>query len=160
MCIVPSNLHDRISYRSNVERNVLSLPSRLKKRLWREVRKLCKTSIFHVEKRLNQSLRVKTANGIEVYGLIVVPGLIALIKISTRILKIYSVIDVKRLMSSTKAIGCKLLDECTQFGGTSTRVLVAAVEPKQILWSFTIKQTFSNVVVKSGCDIIVPFDQE
>jgi len=148
MTILPAKLREKVLVRDNVIRNILSLSRPERKDLWRSLSKIIKTSLFHVHKRLDQSLQVKTDDGVKIFGSIIRQGYIAIVQISIDGLKLFSVISRRRLMASKKTKKCVLVNEIDRRGGLTVKTFAGIDEQKNIIWRHEVREELTNKVLE------------
>lgn len=146
-----------VEIRENVKINIKTLTRPERRELDSAISKLLKSSIFVVERKLDQYVRIQTDKGVVVYGTIIRRAFFALVRISQRRLQLLSVVDIGRLLRSRKTPSCALVNDFETRNSRPIHVFAGIDNAKRLVWRWETRPDCMMNGLKFGGALIVPF---
>ena len=159
MNVIPSKLKNKVLVRENVPQNVESLTRRDRKELWRALSKIVKTPLFLTHTRLDHYLPVTHDYGKVFYGSVIKDSFIAVVKVTEKCLHLLSVINIERLLSSTKEYCCTLVNDLYSNDDHEIHVFSGVDSEKNIIWRYEERFKSNNCRKELRGEMIITYSR-
>lgn len=140
-------LDPNMEIRSNVVVNYHSLKRFNKRAVRSEFLKLSKCNIFNAHKRFKFYERIYTDKGIKIYATILAGNVIILFRICKNRVKVYSLIDILKLLSSDLNKSCRLIDDVYEIMGKKIRAFFSVFKSElEVTLNWKVEDISSNLM--------------